>query len=302
MELNLICSDKNSGAHGIPNNKGLHFSRGEYISFIDADDAITPTALEELYTIAKKFDADVVHCERYYQFNDGEHEFIIEGYQTGALVTEPTLITENLAERVKALYEKRFLWNLWTKLIRRDFMMKNNLQWVGVKSCDVVLTSCLVCTAKNYVRVPNIINLYRVVENSMSHKDDNVDKTIRKWLNALSEGFNHIDKFLDERKFFIEHKDVKNLVLETWVRECCGYLIKYYAQIPSYQLDEIIRRELSDVHNKTPLMAFLFSRMNVFNVNLNRQNSMLYQMNAHIQKQNEVIQTLQATINRLQQK
>ena len=34
---------------------------------MDNDDAITKTALEELYTIAKKFQADVVHCEKFLQ-------------------------------------------------------------------------------------------------------------------------------------------------------------------------------------------------------------------------------------------
>ena len=89
------------------------------------------------------------------------------------------------------------------------------------------------------------------------------------------------------------------MALGTWVRECCNYLLKYYAQIPAWQLDEIIRRELSDVHNKTPLMAFLFSRMNVFNVQLQQQGALIQQMNTLVQKQDEVIQRL---MQRLQQK
>lgn len=57
--LKLIRSEKNSNTPGMPRNVGIRFSRGEYILFVDSDDAITPTALEELYPIAKKFDADV---------------------------------------------------------------------------------------------------------------------------------------------------------------------------------------------------------------------------------------------------
>ena len=110
-KLKLVRRKTNSGASGIPRYDGLLLSRGEYVSFIDSDDIITKTALEELYPIAKKFDADVVHCERYFQFNDGEKNFTLKGYQKGTLVKEPTLITEDLTERVKNLYEKNFLWN-----------------------------------------------------------------------------------------------------------------------------------------------------------------------------------------------
>ena len=42
----------NSGKPSLPRNKGLAVSRGEYIYFMDNDDLITPTAFEELYTLA----------------------------------------------------------------------------------------------------------------------------------------------------------------------------------------------------------------------------------------------------------
>ncbi|MBR3747432.1 MAG: glycosyltransferase family 2 protein, partial [Selenomonadaceae bacterium] len=64
--LKIARTQKNSGCGGIPRNMGMMFSRGEYISFLDADDTITTTAFEELYSVAKKFDADVVACEKYY--------------------------------------------------------------------------------------------------------------------------------------------------------------------------------------------------------------------------------------------
>lgn len=68
--LKLARMKKNSGSAGFPRNKGIEVSRGEYIFNMDADDLVTPTALEELYAQAKNFDADVVHCEKYYQASD----------------------------------------------------------------------------------------------------------------------------------------------------------------------------------------------------------------------------------------
>ena len=65
-KLQLIRSKENSGGAGIPRNIGIRYSCGKYLFITDSDDAITETALEELYTSAKKFDADIVHCEKWY--------------------------------------------------------------------------------------------------------------------------------------------------------------------------------------------------------------------------------------------
>ena len=59
---------KNSGSAPAPRNKGFRFSRGEYIFFMDSDDTLTKTGLEEMYTLAKEYNADVVYCEKYFGF------------------------------------------------------------------------------------------------------------------------------------------------------------------------------------------------------------------------------------------
>ncbi|MBR1807751.1 MAG: glycosyltransferase family 2 protein [Selenomonadaceae bacterium] len=83
--LKLTRMKKNSGGAGLPRNKGIEFSCGEYLAFVDPDDTITPTAFEELYTLAKNFDADVVHCEKWYQlpdefYNDAEYRKTLTPY------------------------------------------------------------------------------------------------------------------------------------------------------------------------------------------------------------------------------
>ena len=183
--LRLVRLETNSGAPGVPNNTGLALSRGEYISFIEADDAITNTAYEELYPIAKKFDADVVQCEGFYEIAEtskiDKNNLKPTHYKKTTLVTEPTLITDDLKERVTALVRGDFFLNVWTKLIRRDFIVQNNLKMLSINHHDTSYSCLLVCAAKRYVLAPNVINFYRVVENSMSHKKENVEKTVKKY-------------------------------------------------------------------------------------------------------------------------
>ncbi len=290
--LQLICSKKNSGAPGIPGNVGLKFAHGEYILFLDDDDAVTDTAFEELYTIAKKFDADVVHCERFYQFTDNKENSVLVGE---SYVSEPTLITENLYERLLDMYNGKFVLNLWTKLIRRNFIVENNLQMINSTVQDANYTYSLLCSAKRYVRVPNTVNFYRIVPSSLSHRKDDVSKTIEKWILGMTRGFNYLDTFLSEREFFQKHPDAKNLVLETWVKECCQYKIGLFAHVQPFQVDEIIRHEFEKFTDKNALMAFLFSRMNVFNVKLiqaqqiiDRQKNEITELKHQLEKSHDI--------------
>ena len=279
--LNLICLKKNSGAAGIPNNVGLGISRGEYISFLEADDAIINTAFEELYPIAKKFNADVIHCERYYQFTDNKENAILTGQ---LYVSEPTLITDDLDERLTDMYHGKFLLTIWSKLIRRDFIQKNKLQMIDATTHDANYTYSLLCSAQRYVRVPNAVNFYRIVPSSLSHRKDDLPKTIKKWLRNLTIGFNYLDTFLSEREFFQKRPDAKHLALEIWVRECCQYKIGLFTQVQPFQIDEIIRYEFEKVADKTALTAFLFSRMNIFNLQLLQAQQMLAQKDSHIKE------------------
>ena len=79
--LKLTRTIKNTGSGTEPRNLGLTLSRGEYVYFMDNDDAVTPTALDELYALAKKFDADALaRCRlsrpsQAVQLSDGRKNF-----------------------------------------------------------------------------------------------------------------------------------------------------------------------------------------------------------------------------------
>ena len=286
-KLKLIRRKKNSGNPGPPSNDGIKNSSGEYILFLDNDDAIIESALEELYTLAKKFNADVVHCKRYYRFPadkkySDESARFLHAYLIGGEELPPEFLTNDIAKRVTMLNQGKVFLNLWTKLIKRDLIIKNKLRLINGMAQDMVFTCCVFLSAEKYLFVPNSVNLYRVVPESLSHARKSVEVHLHQWLMGLTAGFDYFENFLNGREFFRKNLNVKFTMLEIWVRECCKYLTNIYAQMPAWQIDAFLRREFEHVENKTAFMAFLFSRMSIFNFNLNQQAKLIQQLNEKI--------------------
>ena len=270
--LKLVHTQTNSGGGGEPRNLGFSLSRGEYLSILDDDDIITPTAFEELYPIAKAFDADVVACKKYFNV-PAEHWHDPAAWQAlltfkipdGNFVDKPTLITADIAERVNmvARRENVLPWPMWAKLIRRDFLLENDIRFADNVLQDVIAAQCMIYVAKNYVRVPNVVNCYREREESLSNRKEDTLKYIRKYLRVLTNGFKHMDDFLSGREFFRRRPDLKYRALENYFNETIDYLQKIYDDMPSYEVDAVLREEFSCGDN-VALMAFTFNAMNAY--------------------------------------
>ncbi len=272
--LKITRTEENSGSPGEPGNLGVDLSRGEYLSLLDNDDTITPTAFEELYFVAKKFDADVVACEKYFSvpekfWNDDDFRKKLRptSYPSIDFVSEPTLIPFDVPERVRFCFNRKILWTLWSKLIRRDFIFENEFIFANNLMQDMLATCCLVYSAERFVRVPNVINFYRERDDSLWHKVDEPKKFFEKYIRALTTGFNHLDKFLNGREFFKQNPEMKRFALETYVREISAYLKKIYETVPAHELDEILQKEFSKT-SCAALLAFVFSSMSIYRLKL----------------------------------
>ena len=267
--LILKRTKRNSGCCAVPRNVGLPFSNGEYLFFLDADDAVTSTAFEELYSIAKKFEADVVACEKYYSvpnefWNDKAFLQNLKpfSYQTAEFVDKPTLISDNLVERVQRFIQKSLIWNVWVKLIRRDLVLDNNITFAGILLEDMIFTACLMFTAKRFVLAPNVINYYRVVEGSLTHNWDRGAEFFRRYVRALTTNFEYFDRFLSGREFFRQHPDLKYLALKRLWDEISNYILDMYGEVSVHEFDEILREEFSRGDNLA-LSAFAFNAANM---------------------------------------
>ena len=257
----------NSGFPGIPRNVALEAARGDYVYFLDADDLLTANALEELFVVAEKFQADVVHAEKCLAFFDADG---VEGaeavsFQEGEFVTEPTLETFDIAARIDAFTQKKFLWWAWNKLFRRRFLRENKITFPAMRCFEdfVFVLKCIVA-AKNYVRVPSVNYYYRVRDDSISHRSDGLAKFFDNVLAVVKS----MDDFMAGEKFFADNPNYRYALTDFFVRERLGNFAEKTFLQSGYDAGEVFEFFRDEIFSRKPednvaFTAYLFVAMNI---------------------------------------
>ena len=216
--LKLYHMEENTGSGALPRNKGLLLSSGEYIYNMDNDDMLTKTALEELYSLAKGYDADVVYCEKFYEVDSNGSNKKIQCHQKGNVVEEPTLEDDDLKARVQSIIDDRYYVVPWLKLIRRNLLIEHDIIFPALKiSDDNIWHQGIVFYAKRILRVPNIVYIYRLTETSIMRTTKTPQVRMNFWIDPILRGLKYLDKLMSGHEFFKENPSYRYLVLKKFI-------------------------------------------------------------------------------------
>ena len=271
--LQLVKLKKNNGSPGIPRNKGLKLAKGKYIVFLDSDDLLMDTALEELYTIIEKTQADVLHASQFITATNGNEEFDastpvgLESWEVSKAVKKPTFVTDNLTERLKMFCQKEFTWSCWNKIFRREFLINSKIEFATITySEDMPFCFKSLCLAKKYVRIPNIFYMYRNHQGSIQHRSVTAEQLIKMYLAVIMEGTKIFDQFMSKLTFFQseDNLEYKYMVLDFFIREHLGYFEEVYQKYPVHLIDVLVRESLNQIFGQnTALISYLFNSTNL---------------------------------------
>lgn len=174
-----VIAQKNQGAN-VARRSALLQALGEFVCFLDADDAMPPDALDQLLTKAKKDEADMVIGSFYFQEKG-----------RGAVFVSSSPFGERKVDLMcSTLSEGGFMPSLWGKLIGRELLSKIELIDDLVIGEDAVAIYQLIDSAKKIVFVPDIVYTYIQRENSISrHLNEERRNSIIKFCLWTSEFF-----------------------------------------------------------------------------------------------------------------
>lgn len=146
----IIVINKKNGGLSSARNLGIKLAEGEYISFVDSDDFIERTMLEDLYCASNNH--DIIFSDFIFYDEKSKKEIKNE---------REILFSENKGSCFY-LYGSTVVWN---KIYKREFLLKNNLFFKeGIIYEDELFTFKSSFLAEKIKYVKNIIIIIEIIE------------------------------------------------------------------------------------------------------------------------------------------
>ncbi|GLR65014.1 glycosyltransferase [Marinospirillum insulare] len=206
-----ILNQENQGA-AVARNNGIVAAKGRYLSILDSDDLFDSNMLEEMFLHAEKTSSKVVLCPFRY-IGD------IPTAKRGLTILDNFDI--NQAFDIKNYPDQVFQVaapNAWSKLFKRDFILKNNIFFQDLKSCNDIYFSYVAIVLSNRTSF-----LYESYVSYRDNRNGSISST-------RGECFNNIIYAMQAVKKILIREGVFNKVKRSFLRRslnCFAYEIQF---------------------------------------------------------------------------
>lgn len=176
-----VFSQKNSGVSA-SRNLGIENSKGEFISFIDADDYIEDDFLEQMLGSVKKDHTDMAICN-YKIFNQENNSIFQKSKGLSNIIDSGSIIDAILLSKN---FYRGFSWNkLFKRKIINDIALKFDTNLTILEDMDFVIS--YIVRIKRISLIDNTLYNYRQHESSATKQIDANYLTVFKSIDKLSQ-------------------------------------------------------------------------------------------------------------------
>ena len=166
---------KENGGLGFARNSGLDAATGEYVAFIDSDDYVSLSYIEDLYECAAKNDADAVFSGYCVREMDGSITTYPIPYKNSVRTGEhtKTVLYDMLGSLPGYKYDQYVSMSCWAALYNRQFIEDNELRFYSEKkyiSEDIIFNMMFFDKAECVASVDKNEYFYCVNMDSLSSK------------------------------------------------------------------------------------------------------------------------------------
>lgn len=162
----------NSG-HCTARNTGLKDAQGDYVLFVDSDDALTPDAISCFIDGLDKVgtNVDVIVCNA---FSVRDDKTMMD------LGEQPELIDNRDEEGLRRLLAREIIQHSWNKMVNRKFLTENGLFFNdGIINEDLLWSYLLFQYSKNILLLPSVTYIYETDNsNSITNTPDKRSRKI----------------------------------------------------------------------------------------------------------------------------
>lgn len=238
--INVIHQKNKSAA--VARNNGIKAACGEYIGFVDSDDYISKNYFDMLIAATKQ-GADITICNYLSVSPNGNTDRMNHGFKDGSILNR-TEIEQILYSNIFSNKNTVGYFQLWNKIFRRDFIIKNNIFINEEMSFGEDMMFVLKCFSEcdRIAFCENAGYYYEMTENGL------FSKYRRSFIHDISACYSQIIKQTAPQEY--NRDDLLPLNLKYF-----NYINRQFADISKYEKNKFlqIRRVLS---NKTVRKIF----------------------------------------------